>query len=143
MKASIRMATGVLIVLILSYLDLAGQSTRLFRPGDMFQMRRVGATVWSGDGRYAAIEFSKPSRWLDGVPTNDLSLLDVRTRSLRQLSPRSTAYLGFFNAHGRPTVNAWPFFLSIEMRLCVFGCGRWERLLLHCCRTWKREPINR
>lgn len=102
MKSPIRMTPAVLIVVIFLNFDLAAKGTRLFRPDDMFQVRRIGATVWSGDGRYATIEFSKPSRWLDGVPTNDISLLDISTRSLRQLSPRSTAYLGFFNAAWSP-----------------------------------------
>lgn len=133
MKSPIRKPLAVLIVLILSYLDLAGQGTRLFRPEDMFQVRRIGATVWSGDGRYAMIEFSKASRWLDGVPTNDLSLLDVRTRSLRQLSPRSTAYLGFFNAAWSPDSKRVAF-LSIDrnavMRVWVWTVGTSAPLLL-------------
>src|SRR5215204_4738771 len=53
---------------------------------------------WSPDGQYITIEFSKPARWLDGVPENDLFVLDVKARSLRPLSPRSSAYVGFFDA---------------------------------------------
>lgn len=88
-------AFGVLVFLVFGGFSL---SARTLRPDDLFQMRRIGATAWSPDGQYATIEFSKPSRWLDSVPANDLSLLDVKTRSLRLLSPRSSAYIGFFNA---------------------------------------------
>ena len=126
MKSPIRPTLGVLIVLILSHFDLAAQGSRLFRPEDMFQVRRIGETVWSADGRYVTIEFSKPSRWLDGVPTNDLSLLDNTTRSLRQLSPRSNGYLGFFNAAWSPDSKRVAF-LSFDrnavMRVWVWTVG--------------------
>ena len=88
-------ALGSSVLLVLCCL---GVTARTLRPDDLFNVRRVGATAWSPDGQYATIEISKPSRWLDGVPTNDLSLLDVSSRSLRPLSPRSSAYIGFFNA---------------------------------------------
>ena len=126
MKSPIQMTPAILIVLILSYFDLAAQGSRLFRPEDMFQVRRIGATAWSGDGRYATIEFSKPSRWLDGVPANDISLLDISSRSLRQLSPRSTAYLGFFNAAWSPDSKRVAF-VSVDrnavMRVWVWTVG--------------------
>jgi dipeptidyl aminopeptidase/acylaminoacyl peptidase len=126
MKSSIRMTPAILIVLMLSSFDLAAQGTRLFRPDDMFQLRRIGATAWSADGRYATIEFSKPSRWLEGVPSNDISLLDIRTRSLRQLSPRSIAYLGFFNAAWSPDSKRVAF-LSVDrnavMRVWIWTVG--------------------
>ena len=88
-------AFGVLIFLVLGCFSL---TARTLRPDDLFQLRRIGATAWSPDGQYATIEFSKPSRWLDSVPANDLTLLHMKTRSLRLLSPRSSAYIGFFNA---------------------------------------------
>jgi hypothetical protein len=126
MNSPFRIKPGVLIVLIVCCFDVAAQSKRLFRPDDLFRVRRIGATVWSADGRYAIIEFSKPSRWLDGVPTNDLSLLDVRTRSLRQLSPRSNAYHGFFNAVWSPDSKRVAF-LSVDqnavMRVWVWTVG--------------------
>lgn len=76
-KLLLRFAAALLTV-FLACLNVTAQ-TRTFRPDDMFQLRRVGATAWAPNGQYVAIEFSKPSRWLDGVPANDLSLLDVKT----------------------------------------------------------------
>ena len=126
MNSPFRIKPGILIVLIVCCFDVAAQSKRLFRPDDLFRVRRIGAIAWSADGRYAVIEFSKPSRWLDGVPTNDISLLEVRTQSLRQLSPRSNAYLGFFNAVWSPDSKRAAF-LSVDpnavMRVWVWTVG--------------------
>jgi hypothetical protein len=94
-------ALGILIFLGLCCFGVTAQqagNARTLRPDDLFKFRRVGAIAWSPDGQYATIEFSKPSRWLDDVPANDLSLLDVKSRSLRPLSQRSPAHIGFFNA---------------------------------------------
>jgi len=77
---------------------VAGQTaTRTFRPDDLFQIRRIGATTWSADGNHVAIEFTKPGRWVALVPTADMNVLDIKTRTLRRVSSASTAYLGFFN----------------------------------------------
>jgi len=106
------------VVLCLACL-VASAQPRTFRPDDMFQLRRIGTTAWAPDGRYAAIEFTKqPSRWLDSVPANDLSLLDVTTRTLRPLSPKSTAYVGFFNAIWSPDSRRLAF-LSIDRNALV------------------------
>lgn len=90
---------GTLLVVLFAFHVSAQTPTpaRPLAPDDLFRIRRVGATAWSPDGLFATIEFSKESRWLDGVPTN-ISLLDVKTPSLRALSPKSSAYVGFFNA---------------------------------------------
>lgn len=96
-----RSISAVLLPLFLACLSVAAQP-RTFRPDDLFQLRRVGATAWAPNGQHATIEISKPSRWLDGVPANDLFLLDIKTRTLRSVAPRSTTYVGFFNAIWSP-----------------------------------------
>jgi predicted esterase len=115
MKLLLRFVSAAL--LFLACLDVTAQ-TRTFRPDDLFQLRRVGATAWAPNGQYATIEISKPSRWLDGVPANDLSLLDIKTRSLRPLSPRSAAYIGFFNAIWSPDSQRVAF-LSVDRNAVV------------------------
>ncbi|HKU75428.1 MAG TPA: prolyl oligopeptidase family serine peptidase [Pyrinomonadaceae bacterium] len=112
-----RFVYAVFISLFLASIFVTAQ-TRTFRPDDMFQLRRVGATAWAPDGSYAAIEFTKSSRWLDSVPAYDLSLLDVKTRTLRPLSPKSTAYVGFFNAVWSPDSQRVAF-LSIDRNAVV------------------------
>jgi len=115
-RALLRFAV-VLLTLSLVCLETTAQ-TRTLRPDDLFQLRRVGATVWAPNGQYATIEISKPSRWLDSVPANDLSLLDVKTRTLRPLSPRSAAYVGFFNAIWSPDSQRVAF-LSVDRQAVV------------------------
>jgi len=110
-------ALGMLIVLTWSCLGATAQ-TRTLRPDDLFQLQRLGAVTWSPDGQYAAIEFSKPSRWLDSVPANDISLLDVKSRSLRPLSQRSNAYVGYFNAVWSPDSRRVAF-LSVDRNAIV------------------------
>ena len=109
---------SIAAILLLFLAVVATAQTRTLQPDDMFQLRRVGATAWSPDGRYAAIEFSKPSRWLDGVPSNDLSLLDVTNRSLRPLNSKSATYIGFFNPIWSPDSRRVAF-LSIDRNAVV------------------------
>jgi dipeptidyl aminopeptidase/acylaminoacyl peptidase len=105
-----------LLAVALLALDLqAAQSgaPRPFRPEDLFQVRQIGATAWSPDGRYVTVELTRPRPWLDAVPASDIVLLDVRTRVLRPLSSRSTRYLGFFGAVWSPDGRRVAF-LSVE-----------------------------
>jgi dienelactone hydrolase len=120
-SVDVRRQFGILFVLILFCFDLSAQTvanSRTLRPDDLFQLRRIEAIAWSPDGRYATIEISKPSRWLGSVPTNDLALLDVKTQSIRPLSPRSAAYLGFFNAVWSPDSKRAAF-LSVDRNAAV------------------------
>ena len=115
--ARMKIALVISVMLMLSP-AVTAQKTRTFRPDDMFQLRRIGATTWSPDGQYVTIEFSKPHRYIEVVPEWDLFVLDVKTRALRPLSPRSSAYIGFFNAvwsrYGRRVA-----FLSIDRNAVV------------------------
>lgn len=112
-----RFVYAVFISLFLASIFVTAQ-TRTFRPDDMFQLRRVGGTAWAPNGSYATIEFTKLSRWLDSVPANDLSVLEVKTRTLRSLNPKSTAYVGFFNAVWSPDSRRVAF-LSIDRNAVV------------------------
>src|SRR6266436_4743853 len=98
-------------------LSLAAQQTpaqRALQPEDLFRVRQVGATAWSSDGLYAAIELTRPGRALDGrVPTNEIALLDVKARTLHTLSSNATTYLGFFNAVWSPNGRRLAF-LSVD-----------------------------
>jgi dipeptidyl aminopeptidase/acylaminoacyl peptidase len=111
---------SALVVALLGMQLLAAQTppARRFRPEDMFNVRRVGAAAWAPDGRHVAIEFSKPSRWLDSVPTSDISALDVKTRTFRRLSPVSDLYVGFFNTVWSPSGRRAAF-LSVDTRAVV------------------------
>ena len=93
-------------------------SGRVFAPDDMFRVRRVGASAWALDGRNVIIEFSKPSRWLAAVPTNDIAALDVATRTLRIISSRSSEYVGFFGAVWAPDSRRVAF-LSVDAAAIV------------------------
>ncbi|HUK32147.1 MAG TPA: prolyl oligopeptidase family serine peptidase, partial [Candidatus Acidoferrum sp.] len=103
-------------------LSLAAQqipALRTFQPQDLFRVRKVGAVAWSPDGRHAAIELSSPGRTLDSsIPTSEIQLLDVKTRTLRTLSSPGTQYLGFFNAVWSPSGKRLAF-LSVDSNAVV------------------------
>lgn len=112
---------GLVTALVFLAVNATGQTAttaRPFAPEDLFRLRSVGAVAWSPNGFFATIEFSKDSRWLDGVPTNDISVLDVKTRSLRALTPKASAYLGFFNAVWSPDSRRVAF-LSVDRNAVV------------------------
>jgi len=95
-----RLSHTILVVPFVAALALnaAAQQQRFFQPEDLFRIRQVGQTRWSPDGRYVSIEFTRPGRSLDTVPTAELQILDVKTRTLRALSSNAPEYFGFFNA---------------------------------------------
>jgi dipeptidyl aminopeptidase/acylaminoacyl peptidase len=95
-------ARGAFLILVLAGVVFPLAAQRRFRPEDLFRVRRPGAVTWSPDGRYATVELSRPGRALAGAPSNELALIDLKSRALRVLSPASPGYLGFFNATWSP-----------------------------------------
>ncbi len=98
------------------------------RPSDLFQLRQVGEVAWSSDGRYASIEFSRPGAAIgNGVPTNEIALLDVKTHALRVLTSPAQEYIGFFNATFSPNSRQLAY-LSVDhsaaVRVWVYTIGQ-------------------
>jgi dipeptidyl aminopeptidase/acylaminoacyl peptidase len=116
------------LLLALPFVVTAQQQTgRVLRPEDLFRFQSITATSWASNGRYVAIEISNSSRSLDrNLPSGEIRLLDVRDRSLRQVSPKSDAYLGFFNATWSPNGERLAF-LSLDreanVRLWIWTVG--------------------
>jgi len=115
MKLILRFAFQ-LFVFACACLPLAAQSR--FRPEDLFRVRRPGAMTWSPDSRYAAIELSRPGRALDGAPSAEIGLIDVKARAMTIVSSSAPAYLGFFNAIWSPGGRRLAF-LSVDAKAVV------------------------
>src|SRR5579863_7835048 len=94
------------LIAMVASLNLTGQQSRGQRKmvaEDLFRVRQVGAIAWSPDGLYSALEFSTPGRTLDtSVPTNEIAILDLRTRALRSLTRTEADGVGFFNPAWSP-----------------------------------------
>jgi hypothetical protein len=91
---------------------------RKFQPEDLFRVRHISAIAWSADGVHAAIQLTKPDRALGSVVSNEIALLDVKSRALRTLSSNVSKYFGFFNPmwslHGRRLA-----FLSVDANASI------------------------
>src|SRR5579871_3491039 len=110
------------------FLSAAVFAQRPMRPSDLFQLRQVGEVAWSSDGRYASIEFSRPGAAIgNGVPTNEIALLDVKTHALRVLTSPAQEYIGFFNATFSPNSRQLAY-LSVDhsaaVRVWVYTIGQ-------------------
>src|SRR6266478_3188974 len=102
-------------------LNLASQQVqpkRNFQPEDLFRIRRVSTVAWSDDGLYAAVELTRPDRTLGTEISNEIALLNVKSRALRTLSSNATTYIGFFNARWSPNVRRLAF-LSADANASV------------------------
>jgi dipeptidyl aminopeptidase/acylaminoacyl peptidase len=76
---------------------------RPMRPEDLFRIEAVGAIAWSPDRHRAALEITRPGKWLDpGLPTATIRVVVVGPATLRTISSPSPAYVGFFGAAWSP-----------------------------------------
>jgi dienelactone hydrolase len=91
---------------------------RPLRPEDLFRVRQVGRVEWSANGLHAAIELTRPERALGSEVSNEVALLDVRSRALRTLSSNSATYIGFFNTRWSPNGQRLAF-LSVDENASV------------------------
>jgi Transcriptional regulator PadR-like family len=87
-------------------LQVKQRRRRAFRPEDVFRVQRVGAVVWSPDGRYAAIELTRFGEWLDTIPNNDIALLDVGAQIIRPLTSPAAAYVALHRWEERQWLEA-------------------------------------
>lgn len=92
---------------------------RLFKAEDLFRVWRIGATKWSPNGRFSAIEVLRPERTLDpSLPTGEIRVLDSGARTLRTISSSRSAYIGFFNPLWSPDGRHLAF-LSVDVNAIV------------------------
>src|SRR5579859_1525095 len=118
----LRMAI-TLAALLAAPLNLAAQQVqpqRKLQPEDLFRVRRVGTIAWSPDGLYAAIELTRPDNTLGSEISNEIALLNLKSRTLRVLSSNATTYIGFFNARWSPSGRRLAF-LSADANATVRG----------------------
>lgn len=87
---------------------------RFFQPEDLFRTWQIGASKWSTDGRFCAVEVLKPRRTLDrSLPTGEIRLLDASNRTFRTISSPAPNYIGFFNPMWSPDGRQLSF-LSVD-----------------------------
>jgi len=93
--------------------------SRVMRPDDLFRVERVGAIAWSADGARAAVEISRPGRWLGASPpTATVNVVDVASARLRRVSFEGGGFVGFFGAAWSPNSRALAFF-SVDTNAVV------------------------
>lgn len=121
MKLRTSLAHTIVLALLLSAsVKVTAQAAlRVLQPDDLFRVRHIGATAWSPDGLYAAIQITRPGQTLDTeIPSAELAILDVKKRTLRTITPDAPTYLGFFNAIWSPDGQRLAF-LSVDSNAAV------------------------
>src|SRR5262245_4322935 len=97
---------------------LAAQG-RVMRPDDLFRVERVASIAWSADGSRAAVEITRPGRWLGpSPPTGSIGVIDVASATLKRVSLDRAAFVGFFGAAWSPNSRALAFF-SVDTNAVV------------------------
>jgi dipeptidyl aminopeptidase/acylaminoacyl peptidase len=107
-----------LLLLIAAWPTLAAQ-TRVMRPDDLFRVERVAPIAWSPDGARAAVEISRPGRWLGtSPPTGSISVVETASAALRRVSVDGATFVGFFGASWSPGGRSLAFF-SVDTNAVV------------------------
>jgi dipeptidyl aminopeptidase/acylaminoacyl peptidase len=107
-----------LCVLVAGSHALSAQS-RVMRPDDLFRVERVAAIAWSSDGTRAAVEITRPGRWLGASPpTGGVNVVDVALATIRRVSVDGRGFVGFFGAAWSPNSRALAFF-SVDTNAVV------------------------
>ena len=110
--------TKTLCILVAAWPALSAQ-TRVMRPDDLFRVERVAAIAWSPDGARAAVQITRPERWLGASPpAGSMSVVDVAAATLRRVSVEGAAFVGFFGASWSPSGRALAFF-SVDTNAVV------------------------
>jgi len=92
---------------------------RVMRPDDLFRLERVASIAWSADGNRAAVQITRPGRWLGpSPPTGDISVIDVASAAMRKVSTSDRAIVGFFGAAWSPNGRSLAF-LSVDTNAVV------------------------
>ena len=93
--------------------------TRVMRPDDLFRIERVAAIAWSADGARAAVQITRPGRWLGASPPTDMiSVVEVASATMRSVSLGGASTVGFFGAAWSPNGRALAF-LSVDTNAVV------------------------
>jgi hypothetical protein len=116
--ANARRATILSLYLLVPHHGSLAQS-RVFQPEDLFRADYVNAVRWAPRRDRAEVEIGHTRRWLDrGIPTNEISVLDVANGTLRQISAGGDRYVGFFGGIWSPNGGRLAF-LSVDTNAVV------------------------
>src|SRR6185436_14717353 len=107
-----------LSLLVVAWPALTAQS-RVMRPDDLFRIERVAAIAWSADGARAAVQITRPGRWLgSSPPTGDISVIDVASGRMSKVSMPRPGFVGFFGPSWSPDGKSLAFF-SVDTNAIV------------------------
>jgi hypothetical protein len=109
----------VVALIVLAIPSSASAQGRTLTPEDIFRVEIVGAIAWSPDFGRAAVEISRPGKWLDSnIPTFTMRVVDASAGTLLTISSPSRGYLGFFGAAWSPDGRRL-LFLSVDTNAVV------------------------